>query len=78
MRNIELTLLILILGLSTGAAHGQTETTLALTHAVVIDGSGGVPVEDATVVIRGDRIEAVGQGVSVPPARESSTCRDGP
>ena len=31
-----------------------------LTHATLIDGTGGAPVEDATIVIRGEKIAAVG------------------
>jgi imidazolonepropionase-like amidohydrolase len=66
MRHIESSFLILALGLWSDGADGQTENALALTHAFVIDGTGGSPIEDGTVVIRGDRIEAVGRDVSVP------------
>lgn len=34
--------------------------------ATVIDGTGAAPVTNAVVVVRGDRIEAIGAGVSVP------------
>jgi imidazolonepropionase-like amidohydrolase len=35
--------------------------------ARLIDGRGGVPISAAVIVIRGDRIEAVGSGLTVPP-----------
>src|SRR6201991_4553163 len=40
-------------------------STTALTHVRVIDGTGGEPLEDATVVIQGNRILAV-QSASAP------------
>jgi imidazolonepropionase-like amidohydrolase len=41
---------------------------VAFTHAVVIDGNGGTPIEDGTVVIRSKKVEAVGSssGVQIP------------
>jgi imidazolonepropionase-like amidohydrolase len=69
MRHAKSAFLILALGLWARGARGQTETTLVLTRALVIDGRGEAPIEDGVVVIRGDRIEAVGPraSVSVPP-----------
>jgi imidazolonepropionase-like amidohydrolase len=50
-------------------AAGQRTTgagrATAYAHAVVIDGRGGSPVEDGTVVVRGDRIEAAGPATAV-------------
>jgi len=51
-----------------GAAHGLYEklvyladgATTVVTGGRLIDGTGAPPVDDATVVIRGDRIAAVG------------------
>jgi imidazolonepropionase-like amidohydrolase len=40
--------------------------TLAITGATVLDGTGRAPMSDATVLIRDGRIDAVGQGVTVP------------
>ena len=66
MRHVELSLLVVALGLGSQRTEAQPEAPLAVTHAVVIDGTGGAPLEGATLVIRGDRIEAVGRDVSVP------------
>ena len=41
-------------------------TTIALTHATVITMEGDTVVEDATVLIEGDRIAAVGPEVTIP------------
>lgn len=44
------------------------ERPLAIVHAVIIDGNGGAPIENAVIVLRGERIEAVGevQRVDIP------------
>src|SRR3989454_7358290 len=39
---------------------------LALTHVLVVDGTGGAPQTDQTIVIRAGRIAAVGPAASVP------------
>src|SRR5256886_3809116 len=39
---------------------------LALTHVLVLDGTGGAPKADQTIVIRAGRIAAVGPAASVP------------
>jgi imidazolonepropionase-like amidohydrolase len=39
---------------------------LALTHVLVVDGTGGAPKSDQTIVIRAGRIAAVGPAASVP------------
>ena len=39
---------------------------IAITGATLIDGNGGPSVEDSTVVINNDRIEAAGSGVRIP------------
>jgi len=42
------------------AVAAREQSVLVLSHAVIVDGNGGAPIEDGTVVIRGSRIEAVG------------------
>src|SRR5688500_14491812 len=57
------------IGLAALLCFGQTaagEVGIVLRGATVIDGTGVPPVANANVVIRGDRIEAIGSGVSVP------------
>src|SRR5256885_17134822 len=39
---------------------------LALTHVLLVDGTGAAPKSDQTVVIRAGRISAVGPAASVP------------
>jgi imidazolonepropionase-like amidohydrolase len=48
---------------------GQTGAppTVVVRAARLIDGRGGAPTTPAVVVIRGDRIEAVGSGLAIPP-----------
>jgi imidazolonepropionase-like amidohydrolase len=59
------------------AAPDASTRPKALTHAVVIDGSGGAPVEDGVVIVRGERIEEVGPAgsVQVPPDAEVTDLR---
>ena len=56
--------------------QARSETVLALVGGRLIDGFGGPPLENSVIVVRGNRIEAVGrQGeVQIPPnARVIST-----
>jgi imidazolonepropionase-like amidohydrolase len=50
------------------AAPAQSSAITALTHVRVIDGAGGPPLEDATVVIQGDHILAIHAGTGALPA----------
>ncbi len=54
--------------LSLHAAEKQDVSITALTHVRVIDGNGGAPLEDATVVIRGNRIAAIQSSTAALPA----------
>jgi len=44
----------------------RTQAPIVFTHATIIDVTGAAPRRDATVVITGDRISAIGDNVSVP------------
>src|SRR5512139_1234895 len=57
--------------------HGQSGRPMAFTHAVIIDGNGGAPIEDGVLVMRGDKIESVGraQDVRIPPEALSTNLR---
>lgn len=43
---------------------------LALTHARIVDGARGSPLKDATVLLDGPWIRALGRGISIPSATE--------
>jgi imidazolonepropionase-like amidohydrolase len=45
----------------------QAPPVVAIRAGTLIDGTGAAPVRGAVIVIRGDRIEAVGANVAVPP-----------
>jgi imidazolonepropionase-like amidohydrolase len=53
-------------------AGDSSEDVIALVGARLIDGNGGAPLENAVVLIRGDRFESVGPegSVDVPPDAE--------
>ena len=48
-------------------ATGAGASPVAITHVRLIDGAGGPPIEDATLVIDGGRIVAAGRSAAVPP-----------
>jgi imidazolonepropionase-like amidohydrolase len=54
------------------AAPAAQVTPLVVTHARLVDGRGGLPLDDATIVIQGDRFSAVGPSgkVSIPEGAE--------
>ena len=45
--------------------QAQTPRAIAFTNAVIIDGNGGTPVENGTLIVREDKIEAVGSAETV-------------
>jgi imidazolonepropionase-like amidohydrolase len=51
--------------LLSGSAGAQTTV---LTHATLIDGSGGPPQRDVTIVMEGGRIREIGAGLAPPPS----------
>ncbi len=61
-------LLLLLAPLSLAASPDPSPGVTALTHVRVIDGTGHSPVEDATVVIKGNRILAIQAGAAAIPA----------
>jgi len=46
---------------------GDSTRTIAVRAARLIDGRGGAPVENPVVLIKGDRIAAVGPDLAIPP-----------
>ncbi len=63
-------LIQLMLGLAPALAivpaTAIAQSAIAITPVRLIDGAGGPPVQAATVVIRGDRIEAAGPAADIP------------
>ncbi|MCC6318370.1 MAG: amidohydrolase family protein [Gemmatimonadaceae bacterium] len=55
----RLALLLLVLPLTSAFAQ-RRDSVLALVGGTIIDGNGGPPLRDATLIVRGDRIAAVG------------------
>jgi imidazolonepropionase-like amidohydrolase len=68
MRVRTLSMPAAVLAATAGFAQVTAAPALAIVGAVILDGNGGAPVSDATVVIEGSRIRAVGPraNVSVP------------
>src|ERR1700677_2557950 len=65
----SITTWLMLAPLALAAAPAQPAGLTALTHVRVIDGTGGTPLEDATVLIEGNHILAIRRGTAaVPPA----------
>jgi imidazolonepropionase-like amidohydrolase len=69
LATILLSMLVVLAGfaLQPSLAQGPAAGTVVLTGARLIDGTGGAPLEQATVVIRNGRIEAAGAPAAVTP-----------
>ena len=66
-------MLLLMLGMLTaGALAAQESKPLAITNAVLIDGNGKTPVENATVLIRDGKIVAAGPAAGIAIPRDAS------
>ena len=63
MKALALSLTLMALGTFAGSAQ---EPVLVLQGGTLIDGRGGAPIEDAVIVVHGDRISAVGRRGQVP------------
>jgi imidazolonepropionase-like amidohydrolase len=59
---------LMLAPLTLTAAPDQPAGLTALTHVRVIDGTGGTPLEDATVLIEGNHILAIRPGTAAVPA----------
>jgi imidazolonepropionase-like amidohydrolase len=66
MSRFRLTMALLALGVP--FAVGAPPAPIVLEHVRLIDGTGGPPIEDARIIVRGNRIEAAGtiQAVAAP------------
>src|SRR5687768_13016294 len=71
---IRVLLVLLILVFSPpGQVPAQEKSILALTHVTVIDGNGGLPQPDRTIVISGDRIADIFPTGTKPVPRGATT-----
>ncbi len=77
MRRAALVLAGVWLAFGMAGSGAQPGRAMAFTHAVIIDGRGGAPIEDGIVVVRGAKLEAVGRSgeVMVPPDARVSDLR---
>ncbi len=67
MKSLTIILLILMVPpLRTAQSERPNGRALAITNVTIIDGSGGPPTHDMTVVVVGDRITALGKTRRVP------------
>ncbi|MBM4184642.1 MAG: amidohydrolase family protein [Gemmatimonadetes bacterium] len=64
MKALLFSVLLALFGAVSGSA--QQDAFMVLEGGTLIDGRGGAPIEDAVVVVRGDRIWAVGRRGQVP------------
>ncbi len=61
-----LALVVALMPLTSVAAPQGGDRDLVITNAVVIDGTGGSPIEGATLVVRDGKIDSITPGGSVP------------
>ncbi len=67
MKRFMCLLVVLTAGIVVFTAElpGQGQRPVAFTRAVIIDGNGGAPIENGTLVVRGEKIEVIGAAESV-------------
>jgi hypothetical protein len=70
-RGISLFLFCVLLCLTVPQSPGAQQNILAFTHATVIDATGAPALKDVTVVIKGDRISALGKSDKVRPPSDA-------
>jgi imidazolonepropionase-like amidohydrolase len=59
-------LVAVAIGVALFSAQTPVRPPVAIRAARLIDGRGGAPIASAVVIVRGDRIEAVGSGLAIP------------
>ena len=64
--------ILVALLVSTGIQSATTakEKVVAIVNAVIIDGNGKPPIEGGSIIIRGDKIVAVGSNIKIPASAE--------
>ncbi len=63
-RIVSLTLIVSMIGLLPFASGAEETKITAIVGGTLIDGTGGEPLSDSTIIIRGDTIESVGPSAS--------------
>lgn len=66
MKNIFLSVMACCLLAPIHGTASAEDSKIAIINAVIIDGNGGEPVTDGTIIVRNDRIEAVGKSLEIP------------
>jgi imidazolonepropionase-like amidohydrolase len=66
-----LVLILCAVGLSSAQSAAQTSVPLVLQGGTLIDATGRPPIEDAVIVVQGERIKAVGKRGDVPIPRNA-------
>ena len=56
--DINLRLLVMPLFLLAPLIHAASEQAIAIVHGAIIDGRGGAPIRDGTILIRGRKIDS--------------------
>jgi imidazolonepropionase-like amidohydrolase len=62
----SLPLWVAVIGLRVSVGEAPAQEVTVFRGATVIDGTGAPPVSNAMVVVRGERIEAIGTGIGIP------------
>jgi imidazolonepropionase-like amidohydrolase len=63
---MSLSIALIALVLHAGPSVSATENRTAITNAIIIDGNGEIPIENGTILIADDRIQAVGKDIEIP------------
>jgi imidazolonepropionase-like amidohydrolase len=71
MRSKTCTSLAVVVLLTLSPAQTSAQQVTAIVHGEIIDGNGGAPIRDGVVLVRGDRIVAVGPAGAVDIPRDA-------
>lgn len=57
---------IVLTSFSFHSSAATQDKVIAIVNAVIIDGNGESPIENGSIIIRGDKIEAIGKNITIP------------
>lgn len=66
MKNIIFSIMVIFFFASSLVKAAANDSVIAITNAVIIDGHGGSPITNASIVIRNNRIENIGTEILIP------------